>query len=95
MNEVVLPQPIIDSSLSWRLLDGDAVIVAPTTGKIRVLNQSGTLIWQSLVEKKSIAEIIQVLESEYGLSDQQAQDDLTAFLNDLAARGMITWERAG
>ncbi len=94
MNEATYPQPIIDSSLTWRMLDGDAVIVSPTTGKIRVLNQAGTLIWQSLVENKSIVEIRHMLEQEFSLPAQQAQEDLIAFLTDLVERKMITWEPA-
>jgi hypothetical protein len=92
MNETVYPQPIIDPSLTWRMLDGDAVIVAPTTGKIRVLNQAGAMIWQSLMEKKSVAEIQHMLETTFDLSAEQAQEDLLAFLLDLVQRGMISWE---
>ncbi|MCA9875339.1 MAG: PqqD family protein [Ardenticatenaceae bacterium] len=83
----------IDESLTWRLLDGDAVIVSPQTGKIRVLNHVGAFIWQKVVDKLSISEIVEAITTNYGISPQQAQTDLDTFIDDLAQRDMIFRER--
>ncbi|MCZ7667070.1 MAG: hypothetical protein M5U34_07540 [Chloroflexi bacterium] len=32
--------------MSWRLLDGEAVIVSPVSGEVRVLNAVGTEIYK-------------------------------------------------
>lgn len=85
-------QPILDPNLSWRLLDGEAVIVSPVSGEIRVLNAVGTEIWQRLADGASIAQIESSLVEQYQLSAQQAEADVTAFLHDLTERHLIVWE---
>lgn len=84
--------PVIHPELTWRLLDGEAVIVSPTTGEIRVLNQAGAAIWQKLVTGSQVEDIEKVLAQQYDLSPQQAEADVSAFLDDLTNRGLIIWE---
>lgn len=94
MNQVQAQRPTIESSLTWRILDGDAVIISPRNGKIRVLNHSGAVIWQQLVAEKSVPEIISALVDQYEISLEQAHADLETFLNDLTQRGLVQWEPA-
>ncbi|MBK8986047.1 MAG: PqqD family protein [Chloroflexi bacterium] len=84
----------IDTSLTWRILDGDAVIVSPQTGKIRVLNQVGAFIWQRIVNGCTLADILDALVDHFGVSPQQAQRDLTLFIDDLMQRKLVFWESA-
>ena len=87
--------PVIHPELTWRLLDGEAVIVSPTSGEIRVLNHVGAEIWQLLANGLQVKEIEQVLINQYDLSPQQATIDVSAFLDDLKDRELITWETDG
>jgi hypothetical protein len=87
-------RPLIESSLTWRILEGDAIIVSPRNGKIRVLNQSGAFIWQLLAAEQSILEISNALVEQYEISQEQAFLDLEAFLHDLTQRGLVQWEPA-
>ena len=80
---------IVDKSLTWRLLDGDAVIVSPKSGKIRVLNHVGAYIWQLVVNETSSAEIVDALVTTYAISPQQAQADFDTFIDDLTKRELI------
>ncbi|MBE2220481.1 MAG: PqqD family protein [Anaerolineae bacterium] len=84
--------PVIHPELTWRLLDGEAVIVSPTTGEIRVLNQAGADIWQQIVTGSQVQDIERALARQYALSPQQAEADVSAFLEDLTNHGLITWE---
>jgi hypothetical protein len=84
--------PVIHPELTWRLLDGEAVIVSPTSGEIRVLNHVGAEIWQLLVDGNAVEEIEAVLIDQYDLSSQQAHADVSAFLDDLLGCGLITWK---
>ena len=83
---------VIDRSVSWQILDGDAIIVSPQTGKIRVLNQAGTFIWQMLVLDHNAAEIQDALVSNYAITPERAARDLQAFISDLSQRNLIFWE---
>lgn len=80
---------VVDKSLTWRLLDGDAVIVSPKSGKIRVLNHVGAYIWQLVVNEASSTEIVESLVTTYAISPQQAQADFDAFIEDLTKRELI------
>jgi hypothetical protein len=81
----------IAPDLIWRLLDGDAVIVSPAGGQVRVLNGIGTTIWQLLAEARGIHEITDYLVTHYNVSLEQAQMDLQSFIDDLSEREMIEW----
>lgn len=81
--------PIIHPELTWRLLDGEAVIVSPKSGDIRVLNRTGTEIWQLLADGCEIEKIEMVLVDQYNLSLHQAKVDVSAFLEDLMSCGLI------
>ena len=83
---------VVDRSVSWQILDGDAVIVSPKTGKIRVLNQVCTFIWQMLVLDHNAAEIQDALVSNYAITPERAARDLQAFISDLSQRNLIFWE---
>ncbi len=85
-------QPVLEPALSWRLLDGEAVIVSPVSGEVRVLNAVGTEIWQGLADGAAIAEIESSLIAQYQLSVQQAKADVAAFLHELTDRQLIVWE---
>ena len=84
--------PVIHPELTWRLLDGEAVIVSPTSGEIRVLNQVGAEIWQLLVNGSTVEKIEAVLIGQHNLSPEQAHADVSAFLEDLLSCGLITWK---
>lgn len=81
--------PNIHPDLTWRLLDGEVVIVSPKSGEIRVLNHVGAEIWQLLANHVEIEEINMFLVNQYELSPQQAEADISAFLDDLMSRGLI------
>ncbi|PID85636.1 MAG: hypothetical protein CSB13_07040 [Chloroflexi bacterium] len=85
--------PIIHPGLTWRLLDGEAVIVSPVTGEIRVLNQVGAEIWQMVANDFTFAQIVSAITKQYGLSAKEAESDLSNFLVDLEDRGLISWQK--
>jgi hypothetical protein len=93
MNRLTNRYPVIHPELTWRLLDGEAVIVSPSSGEIRVLNQIGSELWQLCANNSaSVEELERFLENRYGLSEDQAKADVSAFLSDLENRSLIKWE---
>ena len=81
--------PIIHPELTWRLLDSEAVIVSPTSGDIRVLNRTGTQIWQLLADGCEVEKIEMVISDQYNLSLHQAKADVSAFIEDLISCRLI------
>ena len=81
--------PKIAEGIIWRRLEDNAVIVTPESGKVRVFNEVGALIWQMLANEKSLLDIQVKITTEYEVSEAQATADINQFLADLRAFGLI------
>jgi hypothetical protein len=77
-----------------RRVAGETLIV-PIRGKVGDLasiysfNQTGSLIWQLLETPKGLADLINALEAEYDVASDQARRDVTQFLQDTLAVGLV------
>ncbi len=76
-----------------RLMDGEAVLVSPAQGKIRVLNAVGAAIWELADGRRDVAALAQTVAVEYDVPLAQAQADVVAFCTDLVARGVMAWRQ--
>src|ERR1039457_2066354 len=77
-----------------RVADGEAVVVpirsaANDRNSIYPFNQSGTRLWAMVEEGRSGAEMATFLQTEYGLSAEEARLDTEEFLGELAREGLI------
>lgn len=82
-------RPCRAHSVVSRLLDGEAVLVHPAQGRVRVLNQVGARIWELADGERSVEEIARLLAQEYEVELSQAELDAVAFCTDLAGRGLL------
>lgn len=73
-----------------RLIDGEAVLVHPRQGKIRVLNPVGARLWELVDGCSTVEALARSLATEYVVDLAQAQDDALAFFGDLVRRGVLT-----
>ncbi len=89
MNDGVVPK--IAPEVIWHTVDDNAVVVTPKIGKVRVFNDSGTLIWHMLVENKSLAAIQDSLVATYEVTPTEAGNDLDSFIAELTERGLLVW----
>src|SRR6202046_4656955 len=77
-----------------RRVAGETLVV-PVRGKVGDLasiysfNQTGSLIWQSLESPKGFAELVNVVEQEYAVVHDQAQQDVKQFLHDMLSADLI------
>lgn len=83
--------PQLVEKLIWRETDDGIVVVDPIEGKVRVLNGVGSEIWKLVNQRKSRSDIQQAIAGTYNISEGQAEADITAFLDQLSARGMIEY----
>jgi hypothetical protein len=58
-------------------------------GSVYTFNQSGAAIWNMIEAGRSAMDIAAYLESEYGISAEQATADTEEFLAALAREGLI------
>ncbi len=81
-------------SVVSRRVAGETLIV-PVRGKVGDLasiysfNPTGSLIWQSLESPKSLDELVSVVENEYAVERDQAEQDVKQFLHDMLAADLV------
>ena len=74
---------------------GDETILVPTGRGIVdhqclfTLNETGSFLWELLAEPRSFEDLAAALADEFEVTAQQAEADLTRFLDDLAGEGCI------
>ncbi len=67
----------------------------PVRGKVGDLasiysfNGTGSLIWKLLDTPRGLTDLIDAVEREYEVEKEQAQKDVTQFLNDMLAVGLL------
>ncbi len=77
-----------------RRIAGETLIV-PVRGKVGDLasiysfNETGSLIWELLETPKGRSELIGAVEQEYAVGPEQAERDVTQFLNDILSVGLV------
>jgi hypothetical protein len=79
-----------DKKTASRIIAGEAIVLTPMNSKIYNLNETGSRIWTWLDGKPTVGELAEQMQREFKVSEEQAQADVIAFLEELAARGMVT-----
>lgn len=69
---------------TWRVLDGEAVIINNQTSYYYSLNRTGTFVWNLLVDNEmTLDEIVENVSSSYELEGDEIRGDITAILDNL------------
>ena len=85
---------IRSESVVARVVAGETLIV-PVRSKVGDLasiyrfNGTGTLIWKLLASPKSMAELAAAVAQEYEVDPAQAENDVTNFVNEMKAVGLV------
>ena len=79
-----------DKRTASRTIAGEAVVLTPMDSKIHNLNETGSRVWELLAEEQTVDQLVAQIHSEFKVSEEQASADVIAFLEALAAKGMVT-----
>ncbi len=74
---------------AWRTIDQEAVIVIPEESQIKVLNTTGSRIWELCDGAHSVSAIINCITEEFSVNPQEAEGDVTEFVSELAGKGLV------
>jgi PqqD family protein of HPr-rel-A system len=80
--------------VSWRDVGDEAVVLESTTGTYLTLNPTGKLLWRALEQGATEAEMAAMLVEQYGIDEEQAAGDVTAFVDRLRARRLVEADRS-
>ena len=77
-------------NISARIVDGQLIILRPGTDELLRFNEVASFIW-SILEKQScdLESLVQSIVEEFEIEFEQAEVDLSAFLTEMQAQGLI------
>ncbi len=81
--------PKSNPDIIWRVLDDGVVLVSPSAGKVRVLNEVGSFVWQLLDGTRTVAQIEQEIAANFDVGSEKAAFDVNNFLEELAAKDLL------
>lgn len=87
--------PKHEPELIWRTLDDELILVRPSDGQIRVLNQTAAFIWQQIDGEKTVASLVDRICDEFDVKNAEAETDLSELLGQLVKDGFITLTGGG
>ncbi len=75
-------------------LEGEWVFLHLENGKYYGLNETGSLVWDEIREKKDPEEAVARLQTVYQLERRQAEKDVRDLLKELEREGLIRVEHS-
>ena len=76
--------------VTWRILDGEVVIINNETSYYYSLNKTGTFLWNLLVDKEmSMEEIVANVCSSYDQNGEAVIEDIKNVLDELYKEKLI------
>ena len=79
-----------NTTILWRELDGEAVLLSPSAGSSYNLNQVGTFIWKMLDGKHSSQDIATAICQAYEIEYEQALQDVENILVELRDNDLLS-----
>jgi hypothetical protein len=73
----------------FRIIAPEAIVVRQSEPEVLVLNEVGARILERLDSGQSVATLVAGLAQEYEVDPKRLETDVTTFLEDLAAGGVI------
>lgn len=81
--------------ISWRKIEGQAVLIFNKDGIIKVLNKTATFIWENLDEINNLDEISGNISQTFEVERNMASEDTKDFFSQLLSMGAIIEEANG
>jgi len=86
---------IIHRRMAWQVLDGRALLVDLDANVAAGFNETGTLVWKLLEQGTSRDALTAEVAGTYRIPSDDAERDVSAFLNLLESKGWIEARAAG
>jgi Coenzyme PQQ synthesis protein D (PqqD) len=80
---------IRDEDLSWRQVGDEVIVLDLRSNSYLSINESGTALWQMLVDGSTPEGMTARLTTDYGLDQDTAQSDVDAFVAMLTDLGLL------
>lgn len=75
--------------ICWRKIGDETVILDIRTDAYYTLNESGSLLWDTLVKTSDIEAAAQELAEHYAVDKETARKDIVALVDKLISEGIL------
>ncbi len=86
MNNILNQYPKPHPQTAGRVIDREAVLILSESSEVNVLNLVGSRIFELADGTHTIAEIAEIICSEFNVSEEEAQEDTIDFINKMEKR---------
>jgi len=86
LDSYAVPNPAVVG----RIIEGEAVLVLPEQGQVKVLNEVGARIWALADGTRTLRQIAAALCDEYEVDQAQAETDVLDFVTQLVEQGIVS-----
>ncbi len=86
--------PVQTEGFCVRVLGEETIFLARKGDVIHSLDAVGSFIWQTMDGSRTLAEIIDLICTEYEVPREVAEADLLAFADEMLAKDLVTLEPA-
>lgn len=83
--------PTPNPAVIWRETPDGMVLADPVSGKVRVLNEVGALVWKLLGDGLTADAIRERVLAQFDAPAQEVERDLGQFLGELTQRNLVAW----
>jgi hypothetical protein len=77
-----------------RLVDGEAVIILPEQGVVKMLNAVGSRIWELADGTHPVRDIVEAIYEEYDVDRERAEAEVMAFVQEMVGAELLVVEGA-
>jgi hypothetical protein len=84
------------AGVSYEVVEGQAVVIDPEGRELITLNEVGTQIWEQLDGERGVTELVDALLGNFeGVSREQFEADVVAYLDELRVAGILEPDSTG
>jgi len=76
-------------NVTWREVDGIIIALDLASSTYFTTNRTGKLLWHAMIDGATVPELVALLQSSFGISDERATADVHAFLQLLEANDLL------
>jgi len=74
---------------SYRIYDGQALVVLAGRAEIKVLNGIGSLVWDRIDGRSTLGDLVEAVVQEYEVTPSDAERDILEFIASLRELEMV------
>jgi len=76
-------------NVTWREVDGIIIALDLGSSTYFTTNRTGRMLWHAMIEGATVVELVALLRSSFGITDERATADVRSFLQLLEANDLL------